>query len=498
MQKMKIQTNRTATTVFAALLLCFSMKAKADSWTSSGNYSISWYNKNQTEFTITTNKELAGVAYLVNNGYTTFSGKTIKLGADIDLSGKEWDCIGREESYYFQGTFDGQGHSINGISILRESGYTNYFGFFGQIIYATICNATLHGNIIIKEPTYNYLKQLIGGLVAYAEHSNVNKCNCLMNVEYNRAKTNSFGPSSSSNAYTVNVGGMIGRAESTTIQYCTHEGDVKCNFGTSAQNGEYYSGELAIRIGGIVGYAIKTSIEYCENHSLQIACEASGSVNSSNLFLEIGGIAGFASTGAIRYSVNDSDFKAVSRGSNGKAIVVGGIAGSASITYYSYERNGGTSVEITNCYSSSTWIHAGAGSNSTQVFYGGIVGRSTSGGTESSVRANFSASDLSVNQSTLTKVKGYNGSTSFSSVQMQSDAFLEELNVYPILEFEKAVWTRDNSYPYIAELHESTAIQPVIAGKDKDNCSIFFLSGQRLDFPRKGINIVGGKKVMVK
>ena len=57
-----------------------------------GAVDLSWYNGTDTEFTITTARQLAGVAELVNSntadfaGNTTdFAGKTIRLGADISL-----------------------------------------------------------------------------------------------------------------------------------------------------------------------------------------------------------------------------------------------------------------------------------------------------------------------------------------------------------------------------------------------------------------------------
>lgn len=56
---------------------------------------LSWYNGTDTEFTITTVRQLAGVAALVNSNTTDFAGKTIRLGADISLlwyvePGKPW------------------------------------------------------------------------------------------------------------------------------------------------------------------------------------------------------------------------------------------------------------------------------------------------------------------------------------------------------------------------------------------------------------------------
>lgn len=50
-----------------------------------GAVDLSWYNGTDTEFTLTTPAQLAGVAELVNSNTTDFAGKTIRLGADISL-----------------------------------------------------------------------------------------------------------------------------------------------------------------------------------------------------------------------------------------------------------------------------------------------------------------------------------------------------------------------------------------------------------------------------
>ncbi len=59
----------------------------------------SWYNTTDTEFTLTTAAQLAGLAAIVNGKATgiaadDFDGKTIKLGADVDLGGYDWTPIG--------------------------------------------------------------------------------------------------------------------------------------------------------------------------------------------------------------------------------------------------------------------------------------------------------------------------------------------------------------------------------------------------------------------
>lgn len=50
-----------------------------------GAVDLSWYNGTDTEFTLTTPAQLAGVAEPVNSNTADFAGKTIRLGADISL-----------------------------------------------------------------------------------------------------------------------------------------------------------------------------------------------------------------------------------------------------------------------------------------------------------------------------------------------------------------------------------------------------------------------------
>lgn len=93
----------------------------------------SWYNKDLTEFELTTSSQLAGLAKLVNNG-NSFSGKTIKLGADIDLNNQEWIPIGTSDKS-FSGSFDGQGHTISNLKITRDldnKANNCYLGLFGH------------------------------------------------------------------------------------------------------------------------------------------------------------------------------------------------------------------------------------------------------------------------------------------------------------------------------------------------------------------------------
>lgn len=131
-----------------------------------GNFDTSWYNTTATEFTLSTADQLAGFGKLVDEG-NTFEGKTVKLGADIDLSGGySLNPIGcgyvngvansnGVEGRAFMGTFDGQGHTIYG---LYQNGWdlglsycTLGGGLFASIANGTVKNLTISGANIVME-----------------------------------------------------------------------------------------------------------------------------------------------------------------------------------------------------------------------------------------------------------------------------------------------------------------------------------------------------------
>lgn len=151
-----------------------------DPW--AGGIDISWYNTTDTSFTITTEEQFAGFGAIVgdmakdsegNVIEDTFAGKTVILGADLDLGGlngtRVWYPIGYKNStgsydrtngsvtsdvYSFEGIFDGQNHTIANIYQNTwdmfgdyNSGYpagSNYYkdgmGIFGFVYNGTVKN----------------------------------------------------------------------------------------------------------------------------------------------------------------------------------------------------------------------------------------------------------------------------------------------------------------------------------------------------------------------
>lgn len=483
---MKKQTNLLMMLTLVVLLLNVPTIAFADNWTSLGHYSISWYNKSQTEYSISTKEELAGVAYLVNYNYTDFSGKTIRLTADIDLTENYWIAIGPTENIIFSGTIDGQGHKIKGVNIIRESGDKNYFGFIGYAKSATIKNISFVGKILIEESTAYYPSRYIGGVTGYAANCNFQNVSCNMSIEYSRKDTNSF-------IYGEYLGGLAGTINNSTVSYCQFKGFIDVNFGkyvtNYVANAEYYQGANH-HVGGIAGYADATHIESCEVSSFGFSIKAGDSKNGG-YNAHVGGIVGNYITGrdkCIQFCKSDvGEFSVIYAGSKKGTLYLGGIAGECDVRH--------AQTIVANCFCTTTSYYAGANSSSTNIYYGGVVGRTKY---SNYMTANYSPLDMQINKTSLPTTKGYFGTTSFSSTEMQSNAFLDELNLYPMLELEKNVWARDNSYPYNEELQVSVGIMPTMYNHKVTNNIIYTPSGLFYKTPQKGINIIDGKKIYVK
>ena len=102
-----------------------------------------WYVDTQMAFTLSTKEELAGLATLVNSG-TSFNGKTIYLGANIDLGYLEWTPIGNS-TYPFTAAFDGKGYTISSLKISNNNSYVGLFGHAkAEISNFTIDNASIY------------------------------------------------------------------------------------------------------------------------------------------------------------------------------------------------------------------------------------------------------------------------------------------------------------------------------------------------------------------
>ena len=89
----------------------------------------------------------------VNKNGNTFSGKSVKLTADIDLDDRAWTPVGQTGATQFKGTFNGQEYTISNLNIdaTSQTGKNYSTGIFGWLNAANVKNinvvgATVKGN----------------------------------------------------------------------------------------------------------------------------------------------------------------------------------------------------------------------------------------------------------------------------------------------------------------------------------------------------------------
>ena len=263
-------------------------------------------------FVITTNKQLAGMAYLLREHNADYKTKHFKLDANVDMSEYYWVPIGTSASLSFSGSFDGNGHVISGIKTFSS---WDGGGLFGTVIGTSSAPAQIKNVVIENSSTGG--GRYGGGVVGLAEYANISGC---------RAQ----GDSKASGTY---AGGVVGFALNSTISNCYNDGALSLS---------------ADYMGGVVGYANLTTVTNCY-----------GSINSSlnasaiSVMLKadaghVGGVIGCAENTSIANSFNAGNVSATngivveSHSISGiplTFIYAGGVVGTAK-----------TNTTIENCY----------------------------------------------------------------------------------------------------------------------------------------------------
>jgi hypothetical protein len=258
---------------------------------------IDWYSADGTEFVISTAAELEGFAHIVNGTEDSiwfssresrqvaqyhqidpdnFSGKTVTLAADIDLSGYSWVPIGNF-SNSFQGTFNGNGHIIKNLTINRPN--VGVQGLFGSIVGGLVKDLGLE-EVNITGQTW------VGGVVGHLYNGSVVRC-------YSTGIVNGFG----------RVGGIAGEILTKS--------NVTNSYSTATING--YRGEPlpggdrgGRSIGGVVGLLGGPGDFGCTGFSYNDClfvpdisrvtnCYSTGMVSGNR---EVGGVVGDINTGS--------------------------------------------------------------------------------------------------------------------------------------------------------------------------------------------------------
>ena len=136
--------------------------------------------------------ELLAFAKDVNVNGNGYSGKTVVLTADIDLGNKEWTPVGQTRgngvATYFQGRFDGKGHTIFNLKITNNAEGEHYAaGFFGfvdagdaNIVNLTIDGANVNGHhwtgVIAGYLTGNISGCTVKNAIVNCTHANDDAC----------------------------------------------------------------------------------------------------------------------------------------------------------------------------------------------------------------------------------------------------------------------------------------------------------------------------------
>ena len=252
-------------------------------------------------------EDLLAFAEMVNGG-NDFKGKTVKLGADIEMMDENGIIanmvpIGKSD-HPFRGTFDGQGHKISNLYITYFNGDDfdgAYVGLFGKTSEATIKNVTVHNPYLVGA-------SYVGGIVGCAYTGTVENCHVTGEIDIE--------------GYYM-VGGITGHGYAK-IKDCSVVGAEGWDY--NFIGAEYHAKDLeGDNVGGIIGHRAEGSgavISGCHAENITVAGTR-----------KVGGIVGiaFLNNTIENCSVKNVTVKTVATKEyaedNKKSMGVGGIVG---------------------------------------------------------------------------------------------------------------------------------------------------------------------------
>ena len=209
----------------------------------------------ENPYTIKKAEQLRAFAGSMNDKID-YTGKFVALDADIDVSGSAWNPIGGSE-YAFNGTFDGRGHSVSGLSLGSEETpfaldkENLYIGLFG-----VLSSGAYVKNVSVDVAFYTSYEAsaYVAGIAGYTDGNRTNGnftgavidgCNVTGTIKHVGDKGNQF------------VGGIVG------MQY---KGAVINSASKINVSGIVKSGDLA-EVGGLVGLNNRGLVANCRSDS---------------------------------------------------------------------------------------------------------------------------------------------------------------------------------------------------------------------------------------
>lgn len=232
----------------------YSLGAVTITYTDTPDISI-FESDGDNAYKIKSYSDLRHLANYVNNGKNGCKGLTFSQTQDI-TGDDSYTPIGyhvdSNDRAYFEGTYDGQGHSVIGI-IVNRTGTDDrddyYIGLFGYIYHAVV------KDVVITNCTFTGY-YYVGGVVGYNKQSTVHNCLVTSSVTINAGHNGALGH-----------GGIVGAntGNSSIIIGCSSAAVVSSNGKTGCT-----------RFGGITGYvSANTTVNSC----LYTGTTVSGSSN---------------------------------------------------------------------------------------------------------------------------------------------------------------------------------------------------------------------------
>lgn len=159
-----------------------------------------------------------------------YAGIYFKMLNNIDLGGEdnEFTAIGSSSTYYFKGTFDGDGYKITGLYINQED--VSYQGLFGYVYGGTIKNLGVEGDITGS----SYAAGIVGYLY---DGGSVDNCYFSGTVTVT----------------SQNAGGIVGRLNTSNVSNCYNKGTIN-------KEGKFFSGGIVASV-----YSTTSQIVNCYN-----------------------------------------------------------------------------------------------------------------------------------------------------------------------------------------------------------------------------------------
>ena len=270
-----------------------------------------WDGKTATEpktgengvYLIGTGAELAWFAQKVNGGSTKISGI---LTADIDLAGYEWTPIGTA-SKQFAGTFDGQNHTVDNLSINYSSTtpIPLYRGLFGWVSGANVTdrakieNLTVNGTVVASS-TKSVNDAYVGGIAGRADYADLTNLHANVDVSIKRTSGNY-----------QSVGGVVGGTYySLNVTNCSNSGNVTGWRYCAGIVGNISSGSQPSTITGCVNTGSITAPSTCAagivsnlpNGCKVTACYNTGTIKAGGNYPA--GIVGYCANSEVRSCFN--------------------------------------------------------------------------------------------------------------------------------------------------------------------------------------------------